>query len=68
MQQLKSELMLVPRAYKQGIKSKARALKCCKEKKLLSHLMSGVTFHLLIWVRKSYKASNTFYLTYFLCT
>ena len=30
---------------KQGIKSKAGALKCCKETKLLTLLMSGVKFH-----------------------
>ena len=35
---------LVPRAYNQGIKSKAGAIKCSKEKKLLPRLMNGVTF------------------------
>ena len=36
---------LVPWACKQGIKSKAGSVKCCKKKKLLPLQMSGVTFH-----------------------
>ena len=35
----------LPLACKLGIKSEAGAIKLCKEKKLLTRLMSGVTFH-----------------------
>ena len=36
---------LVPRACKQGSKSKAGAIKCCEENKITALLMSVVTFH-----------------------
>ena len=37
--------ILVPLACKQGIKSKAGAIKNCKEKNYFSPLMSGITLH-----------------------
>ena len=43
---------LVHRACKQGIKFKAGAIECCKEK-LLPRPMSGLTFHFIIFKRFS---------------